>query len=344
MCVPPLLQYLPRADVVLVMLGGRITHSGTFQQLVQQGVDLSAFVPAAAHDGADGDSAGGSSTQKQYNFNPAGTAAAAATAAAAGSTSASNLRGLLSAGSQQLGSRADVALPVSLPQQQQQQPPSGVRQGSSMELVQLPPDCSKSLLLSGGSFGSHKPFKGLLPADGGSSRMQEGPAGADEAGAPQQSWLQEAGTAAAAATASEETAGGGSLAPLDGEFVSLQLDSMSMQPPAAAAAAAAAAAVSTTPADSAAQDSSEAAPLIPGGAADSSHARPAGSDGSQREHDSSNGGKANGSGGSKKGSPGQLVAAEARAKGQVRRSIYMAYLTAMGPFLIVPLAVLIGER
>jgi hypothetical protein len=54
------------------------------------------------------------------------------------------------------------------------------------------------------------------------------------------------------------------------------------------------------------------------------------------------GGSSGSSGGSNARRKGQLVLAEQRAKGQVKRSVYMAYLTAMGPLLAVPIAVLIG--
>ncbi|WIA42403.1 hypothetical protein OEZ86_008404 [Tetradesmus obliquus] len=36
-------QYLPHADLVVVMLDGRIAHTGTYEQLLSQGVDLAAF-------------------------------------------------------------------------------------------------------------------------------------------------------------------------------------------------------------------------------------------------------------------------------------------------------------
>jgi co-chaperonin GroES (HSP10) len=40
---------------------------------------------------------------------------------------------------------------------------------------------------------------------------------------------------------------------------------------------------------------------------------------------------------------GKLIRAEERARGQVRKSVYMAYLLAMGPLLLLPIGVTLGE-
>ena len=48
------LQYLPQADVILVLEGGRVSARGSYAQLLDQGIDLHSFEQSAGQPGRAG--------------------------------------------------------------------------------------------------------------------------------------------------------------------------------------------------------------------------------------------------------------------------------------------------
>jgi hypothetical protein len=301
--------------MVLVLLDGRIAHMGTYQQLMSSGVDLSAFVPPP-HAGEEGE---GEDSNQAEGLTVSDTADAQQQQQQQSAASS-----LLAADSQQLGNRLASSEVLSSALERRQQQQQALQSGdSSAQLVQLPSFYTKSLLAAGGSFASHVPL--TLDADagqGGGARAVNGAA-------------TEAAPAAAAAAAA---AAGGSMAPSAGEAVNIAVDATQ---PLGDVPEQQGLGVTfdwqglTGSAISAATEAAdESAPLI--GAAEAAKS----TNQQQQQQWQDPFGSSSGSSGSRQ--RGQLVLAEQRAKGQVKRSVYLAYLTAMGPLLAVPIAVLIG--
>lgn len=181
-CVLPCVQYLPRADLVLVLLEGRIAHMGTYQQLTASGVDLSAFVPQHTTEDEQGQQQQSKVSQPAQQAGFAGGGSLGTAGDGQQQQQHTDVRSLLAADSQQLGSRPpDTAAQLAAQQLQQQQGLSGAvleSSGSSaVQLVQLPSFYTKSLLATGGSFASHVPVKvggGEWQCIGGRKRPGEG--------------------------------------------------------------------------------------------------------------------------------------------------------------------------
>lgn len=292
---------------------------GVLTDLLLSGVDLSAFVPPQHYEDEEGEEtdsqqAGGLSLidaepqqQQQQLLN----------------------RSLLAADSQQLGDLEGVKFAnVSLPsvfEQRQQQHDELRSADSAVQLVQLPSFYTKSLLATGGSFASHVPVK--LDPQAGQGGGQSG-GGGSSSEVVDGAATDAATTAAAAAAASA----GGSLAPSAGEAVNLAVDAV--QPELGTPLQQQQVGSNVTADESSPLISPAAGAAAAGKSDDTQHWQDPASSSTDKDVSGSSGVKR---------VKGQLVLAEQRAKGQVKRSVYLAYLTAMGPLLAVPIAVLIGE-
>eukprot|EP00775_Hariotina_reticulata_P001784 gene1784-2118_t len=141
------LQYAPRADVVVVMLEGRIAHIGSYQNLVAAGVDLRAFVPLVdpihSHQQPQISTATTvepASRQKQHQ------------------QAAHELGAPLLEDAASLGEAEGVGIS---------------RSGNSVVLQELPSFLNPAMV-SGGSFASHKPSKVSIAADRAVARATDG--------------------------------------------------------------------------------------------------------------------------------------------------------------------------
>jgi hypothetical protein len=290
---------------VVVLLGGRVAHTGSYQQLLSSGVDLSAFLPQQQQEQQQREELHLQQQEQQQQQNsarpdltPNGEGRQSLIKLWAGQHVAD---GVNSEAEQQ--------------QQQQQQPAAG-----------------SSLLAAASQKLGSRPGQTALSSSSSRRDAQLVNGAANDAA-----------TLAAAAAAA---AAGGCVAPSVGEAVSMAIESIPQQQQqqqglegvreqASVYGDKAHATLLASPKAAAAEgeDESVTAPLITAGNTSSKldqqqqQQRPYGSSGS------SGGGR----------SKGQLVLAEGRAVGQVKRSVYLAYLTAMGAFLIVPIAVLVGE-
>lgn len=276
-------QFLPRADVIVVMLEGRIAHVGSYQQLISQGIDLAAIVPVP-HD-ADEDQEeqlpGQQLPGQQLPTQQLQGAQVSPAAAAASSTIGSLQQQQLQQGRGQLETVEEDGETVVSSAAARQLPPFERSQPSVPHIIELPQSLTRSLLV-GGSFASHKPSKlGDHLAGGGAG------AGAGCGGA--------AGAVAAA----------------DGDAERVVVDVGGDGGKAGAAGGVMKAVVEE--------------------------------EGLVKEEQ----GEKQGGGGGEAGGllrRGRLILAEHRAKGQVKRSVYLAYLGAWGPFFLLPILIGIGER
>jgi hypothetical protein len=256
---PP--QFLPHADVIFVMEGGRVAHEGTYEDLIAAGVDLASYVPlpeasAGAEDG--------------------GVAA---------------------------GAKGEAAPPAL----EQAQP-------SITSAVELPAGVRRALT-PGGSFASHAP-----------SRLGDAP----RPGAAAASRFAAVDEAAAEAVAAADAAGGDVEAPERAQ----ELD-------AGAQLAADIARVKSgcTDVDDGAGDDDDDEDGG-GGAKGGAGAKGAGGKDAGAEPGAAAGGAAGAL--ARLARRGRLVKAENRARGRVKRSVYLAYVTAWGPFFIMPIVILLG--
>jgi len=258
---PPQQQFLPHADLVVVMLNGRIAHQGSYQELVAAGVDIAAFVPPPAEpidDDAASEGAGELQRRRSASIDQARP------------TSRLSHQGSRESQARRQGSGGGgAASRYSVDDQEEGRDAVGpLRRGaaaSMIQLMELPRDMNRTLM-QGGSFASHKPMRA------GDRLGSEGDDGEGGGG----------GVAAAAAAAVLAARKGGDLE----------------------------AALS--------EEGSE--------------------EGSEEESEEE--GVKGKKGGSRKG---RIVLAEHRAKGRVRRLVYLAYLSSWGPFFLLPIAITLGE-
>ncbi|GBF89551.1 canalicular multispecific organic anion transporter [Raphidocelis subcapitata] len=281
------LQFLPRADQIVVMLDGRIAHAGSYPALLAAGVDLASLVPLpTADEGGEGveTGAGGSPAKpKQGAASPLPPqkqqpAPPAQQPAAPSPPPQPQPQPPAAAPNQP---RARLALFSKPSPQPRPGPPALARgEGSMPRLMALPSFLTRTLA-AGGSFASHKP-----------SRKGDAIT-----------------RAAAAAT------GGGANGAAAGD---VELGAAKLAASDAAAAAASAGDYGGAKAEADAETEAEAELLPPPGA-----------------------------GAGKKGvfagRLGRLVAVEHRAKGSVKRSVYLAYLSAWGPLFLLPAAITLGS-
>ncbi|KAF8057290.1 Abcc2 [Scenedesmus sp. PABB004] len=377
-------QYLPRADMVVVMDQGRIAHVGTYHELTAAGVDLAAFVPLAAAgeggedeggDGHEGEArelpplrvgAGGAgrpgfanaksfstplmelprymlatggsfASHKPTKLGSGTLTAAAAAVAAADCDDAASPRAAGAADPTSPGGHARRGARVSFDPRALAKGGGSDDDGEGVQLVPLSPLARAG---SGGSTGgapaaqpqpqaagtsseeeaSDHEGAGLLRADSGShgGSVYSGGVASPRAGGGARALLARAGLgravggkkARAAARLSRE----GSRGSASGD-----LDDWSSRDGSAHGGSAAA------------DGSARSGRHFLDGAADK-----AANGGGDKAAD----GTALAKGA--KALRGQLIKAEERAKGQVKRSVYLAYLTAWGPLLLLPTAVALG--
>ncbi len=286
-------QFLPHADLVVVMLDGRIVHTGSYDELTAAGVDLAAFVPIAAADHPD-DESSASEQQPTSPLSRRGSSSSYGQAAAATVSVDSAARrrqgsGRLSLGSRQSGD--DASWGGAAPQ------PASAPSVAAPQLMQVPPTLNR-FMMEGGSFASHKPtnFGTRSRFDRIASlvrRMpernveeeEEGEEGADEEsgaaakGSRKGSGKKKAGSAFANGKAEEAE-------DWDGE----------------------------------------------------------GDDDDEDDDEKGAGGKKGGAViGGKRWRRGRIVKVEHRAKGRVKRLVYLVYLSAWGPLFLLPIAITVGE-
>lgn len=352
-----------------MLLEGRIAHLGSYQQLLASGVDLSAFVPPQKNEG-EGDGPGQGQGQDANSQSEGLSLLDAGYATQQQQQQREeedrDTRSLLAADSQSLGSRPPLRrdVPSAFEQQQQQQQGESLASAdSAAQLVPLPSFYTKSLLTAGGSFASHAPVRleglpaapqpGRQSAAAAAAACSGGGGGAGSGSTVVDGATTEAATTAAAAVAA--AAAVGCLAPLSGEFVNLAVDGIDaavsetafmqqqqqQQQGLSADDDSAPQAAAAPPTSSSAAAPDESDPLMPSAAGGNKPHH------EQQQHwqqqDTAAFGGSNGGSNGGGCQAGRLIDAEGRAKGQVKRSVYLAYLTAMGPLLLVPLAVLIGE-
>lgn len=374
------MQYLPHADLVVVMLEGRIAHTGTYSQLLAQGVDLAAFVPAMVQE-EDSEQEQTEQQQQQQELLQLSPTAMSPTAAAATTTADSD--GNDNAASPSAGTGHATANSSGGSSSRPLQP---LKSFSDVISIELP---ASVLARSGGSFASHKPHKvgQDIEATAAAAVMAVEEAAADGSSVQRPIGAGPAPAAALAAVSDEEVEAGkprlGFLDSLKDSFHSkTQLETINdlkegeqeQQTAAVAASApgetAAAAQKLRTPSGAAAAAGNGLANGFDHHAStddDEEHGEDCSlmarqqsqpltpSRKKQRQDqellldvsvhsDQQQGLQQQQSKGSEDGSSkGRLVKAEERARGQVRRSVYMAYLSAWGPLLLLPIAVAFGK-
>jgi hypothetical protein len=294
------LQYAPRADVVVVVLAGRIAHIGSFHDLVTAGVDLTAFIPLP-----------NSIDSQQQPQKPTGTPTEPAGRPK----------------QDQLGGHELVAPLLEEAAASDEAEDGGIGSSSNSIVLQELPSFLKPAMVSGGSFASHKPSKVSAGRDEKSARAADSNASSTQHTlAPD--WRSSALSAAQGPASQNSRAAEGAAA--DG----LQLHEAPQKQ-----------AVLQQQQDKA-DDEDERHVLLHPEQQQQQQQQPSPhgdryQDGEGGSHDDAAAVK--GPQDDSMRLKGQLVLQEQRAKGQVKRSVYLAYLGSWGPLLLLPIAVMLGE-
>jgi hypothetical protein len=323
-----------------------VHFAGTYEQLLMEGVDLAAFVPlntSQQQHTTDADSASEAGGSNDDDINQLLQQRVSSPKAAISPTAAVGAAGISSPTAAASKSGGGL-LPL---------------KSFSGNVIELPPMHNQTA--AGGSFASHKPFKQGQQQHGVAAAAAAAVAAADaEHGGSGPGSVVGCGFGSAASFAMYGTAGSSSKHTLDtipdpdeedteqqqqqqGEVVAAAAVGQKVLHIAANGNGLLAESANSTDDD----DVAEVAALVvtsPRKAQQQQQQQQGLGDVSVHSDQQSKSGAESAAGAEKEGSrSGKLIRAEERARGQVRKSVYMAYLLAMGPLLLLPIGVTIGE-